>query len=71
MQFFAAKTLLGFLLSTPERQSELRDQTYRELVYCLLQFHERSQHFIAAHDETLSVAMRVHNPHCSPIEIES
>jgi hypothetical protein len=27
-----------------------------------LQFHERSQHFIGTHDETFSVAMRVHNP---------
>jgi len=37
------------------------DQTHRELVYRPLQFHERSQHFICAHNETLSVAMRVGN----------
>jgi hypothetical protein len=40
----------------------LRDQTHRELVYRPLQFHERSQHFIGTHDETLSVAMRVSDP---------
>jgi len=31
-------------------------------VYGRLQFHERSQHFIGAHDEPLSVAMRVNDP---------
>jgi hypothetical protein len=36
-------------------------------VYRPSQFHERSQHFIGAHDETLSVAMRVHNPDRLPI----
>jgi hypothetical protein len=40
---------------------------HRELVYRPLQFHERSQLFVAAHDETLSVAMRVHNPDRLPI----
>jgi hypothetical protein len=40
----------------------LQDQTHRELVYRPLQFHERSQFFFGAHDETLSVTMRVHNP---------
>jgi hypothetical protein len=34
-------------------------------VYRRLQFDERSSDFIAAHDETLSVAMRVHNPDCA------
>jgi hypothetical protein len=34
----------------------LQDQTHRELVYRLLQFHKRRQHFIGAHNETLSVA---------------
>jgi len=51
--------------STPEilRSGEvLHDQTHRELVYGRLQFHERSQHFIGAHDEPLSVAMRVNDP---------
>ena len=43
----------------------LQDQTHRELVYRPLQFHERSQHFIGAHNETLPVAMCVHNPDCS------
>jgi hypothetical protein len=45
----------------------LRDQTHRERVYRPLQFHERSQHFIRVHNETLSVtAMRVNNPDRSP-----
>jgi hypothetical protein len=33
-----------------------------ELVNRLFQFHQRSQDFIGTHDETLSVAMRVHDP---------
>jgi len=36
-----------------------------------LQFHECSQHFIGAHDETLPVAMRVHNPDYSPLAVQS
>jgi hypothetical protein len=44
---------------------------HRELVYRPLQFDERSQYFIGAHDETLSVAMRVHNPDCSSLGIQS
>jgi hypothetical protein len=32
-------------------------------------FKKRSQYFIRAHDETLSVAMRGHNPDRSPFEI--
>jgi hypothetical protein len=35
------------------------DQIRREFKYRPLQFHERSQHFMSAHDEKLSVAMRV------------
>jgi hypothetical protein len=35
-------------------------------VYRPLQFQERNQDFIGSHDETLSVAMRVHNPDRSP-----
>jgi hypothetical protein len=31
-------------------------------VYRPLQFHECGQYFIGAHNETLSVAMRVNNP---------
>jgi hypothetical protein len=31
-------------------------------VYRSFQFDERAQNFICADDETLSVAMRVHNP---------
>jgi hypothetical protein len=48
-----------------------RDQTHRELVDRPLQFHERSQHFIGTHDETLPVAMRVHNPDRSAFNIKS
>jgi hypothetical protein len=47
----------------------LRDQTHCELVYRPLQFHERSQYFIGADDETLSVAMRAHNPDPSALAI--
>jgi hypothetical protein len=49
----------------------LQDQTHRELVYRRFQFHERSQHFIGTHDETLSVAVCVHNPDRSPFKVES
>jgi len=48
----------------------LLDQTHREFVYRGLQFHERSQQFIGADNETLSVAMRVHNPGRSPFKIQ-
>ena len=41
------------------------NQTHRELVYRRFQFHKRSQLFIGAHDETLSVAMHV-NSDCVP-----
>jgi hypothetical protein len=34
-----------------------------------LQFDERSQHFIGAHDETFSIAMRVNNPDCLPARV--
>jgi aminoglycoside phosphotransferase family enzyme len=51
------------LLSTRQRQNDLRDQSHRELVNRLFQFHKRSQLFISAHDEPLSVvAMCVCNP---------
>jgi hypothetical protein len=38
-------------------------------MYRPLQFHEGSQDFVGADDETLSVAMRVNNPDCSPLRI--
>jgi len=41
----------------------------RGLVYRPLQFQKRSQLFICANDETLSVPMRVHNPDRSPVGI--
>ena len=46
----------------------LQDQTHRELVYRPLQFHERGQLLISPYDETLAVAMRVHNPNRSDLE---
>jgi hypothetical protein len=45
--------------------------THRELVYRPLQFQKRSQYFFGTHYETLSVAMRVHNPDCSALGIDS
>jgi len=57
------------LLSTRQRQNDLRDQIHREFVYRPLQFHERRQHFIGTHNEPLSVAMRVNDPDCSPVGI--
>ena len=44
-------------------------QTHRELVYRPLQFYERRQLFLGAHDETLSVAVCVHNPDRLPFKI--
>jgi len=58
------------LRSTLQRQSDLPDQTHRELVNRPFQFQKRSQHFIGAHDETLSVAMRVDDPDCSALSIQ-
>ena len=48
----------------------LQDQTHRELVYRPLQFQKRSQFFIGADDESLSVAMSVHYPDRSPFNIQ-
>ena len=47
----------------------LRDQTDRELVYRPFEFQKRSKDIVGADDETLSVAMRVHNPDCSSVGI--
>jgi hypothetical protein len=41
-------------------------QIHREFVNRPFQFQKRSQYFFGTHDETLSVAMRVHNPNCAP-----
>jgi hypothetical protein len=49
----------------------IQHQTHRELVYRALQFHKRSPDFIGTHDETLSVAMRVHYPNRAPMRIDS
>jgi len=40
-------------------------------VYRRLQFDKRCQLFIGTHNETLSVAVRVNNPDCSPFKIQS
>jgi hypothetical protein len=40
-------------------------------VYRPLQFQKRSELFVAADDETLSVAMRVNNPDRSSFKVES
>jgi hypothetical protein len=48
----------------------LRHQTHRELVYRPLQFQKRSQVFIGAHDEAVSVAVRVNDPNCAPSIVE-
>ena len=58
------------LLSTRQRQSDLRDQIHREFVNRPFQFHKRSLLLIRAHKETLSiVAMHVCNPDRSPVGI--
>jgi hypothetical protein len=46
-------------------------QTADSMELRVRQFHKRGQLFIGAHDETLSVAMRVHNPDCSSFKVES
>jgi predicted metalloprotease len=55
---------------TSKTQSDFQHQTHRELVYRPLQFHKRSQLFVRADDETLSVAIRVNNPDRSPLRIK-
>jgi hypothetical protein len=47
-----------------------RDQTHRKFVYRPFEFQKRSEDFIGTHNETLSVAMRVHNPDRSPLGID-
>jgi hypothetical protein len=39
-------------------------------VYRPFQFQKRRQYVIGAHNETLSVAMRVNNPDCAPFAIQ-
>jgi hypothetical protein len=48
-----------------------RDQTHRQLVYRPFQFQKRSQYFIGAHNETLSIVMSINDPDCAPFQIES
>ena len=58
------------LLSTRQRQNDLRDQIHRELVNRPFQFHKRGQQFIRTHNKTLSVvAVRISNPDGSPVGI--
>jgi len=47
----------------------LQDQAHRELVYRPFEFQKRSKDFIAAHNEALSVTVRVNNPDRSPLGI--
>jgi len=49
---------------------DLRNQIHREFVNRPFQFHKRSQLFICAHDETVSVAMRVNDPDRLPLKID-
>ena len=57
-------------LTQEEGGEVLQHQIDRELVNRPLQFDERSRLFIGAHDETLFVAMRVHNPDRSALKIQ-
>jgi hypothetical protein len=62
--------ILTLLLSTWQRQSDLRYQTHREGVYRPFQFQKRSQQFVRADDKTPSVvAVRVNNPDRSLFKI--
>jgi hypothetical protein len=47
----------------------LQHQTHRELVYRPFQFQKCGEDFFGTDDKTLSVAMRVNNPNCSPVGI--
>jgi hypothetical protein len=68
-RFAFIRESLPLLLSTRQRQNDLRDQTHRELVNRPSKFNKRSQRFVCAHDETLSVTMHVDNPDRSPFGI--
>jgi hypothetical protein len=66
----------GNVIETHEHNGDFKewwslwDQIHRELVYRALQFLKRSQLFIGANDETLSVtAMRASNEDLSPFGI--
>jgi hypothetical protein len=48
----------------------LRYQSDRKLVYRPLQFNKRGQYFIAAHDETPSITVRVNYPDYSALGID-
>jgi len=54
--------------TAPVSARPLRDQS--EVVYRPLQFQKRSQNFIGAHDETVSVATCVCTPDRSPFAID-
>jgi hypothetical protein len=58
-------------ISASALEQPLRNQIHRELMNRPLQFQKRSQYFFGANDETLSVAMRVHDPDRSPFNIET
>jgi hypothetical protein len=59
------------LLSTRQRQSDLRDQIHREVVNRPFKFNKRGQLFVSADDETPSVAaVCINNPDRSPVRIK-
>ena len=60
-----------YAATSKNAEALLQDQIHRELVYRPLQFHEGRQYFIGVHDETFSVAARIHNPYRSAFAIHS
>ena len=62
------------LLSTRQRQNDLRDQTHREFVNRSFQFHKRSQLFIGGHNETLfshNAVIRIYNDSGDVIDLSN
>jgi len=55
--------------ATPKMIYEIK--SHRELVYRPFQFHKRGQLFVRTHDETLFIAMRVHNPDRLPFTTQN
>jgi hypothetical protein len=67
----SSKNAVSFSSTRTFLHEPSRDQTHCELVYRPFQFQKRRQYFVGAHNETLSVAMRVHNPDRSAFAIHS
>jgi len=68
-QIPARETPFGLFSHTHLSDRLSRHQTHRKPVNRPFKFQECSQHFFGTHDETLSVAMRVHNPDSSSLRI--